>query len=99
MMAMYTRSLQLPDRSFFLFGPRGTRKTTWLRGAVPGARFYMLRAHIAYAAIGGDLGYWRTPSGSEVDFIWSRGKHARHLWPPWATRLCTGERAVDVGSP
>ncbi|MBX7115717.1 MAG: DUF4143 domain-containing protein, partial [Myxococcaceae bacterium] len=23
---------------------------------------------------GGSLSYWRTPSGSEVDFIWSRGK-------------------------
>jgi uncharacterized protein len=38
--------------------------------------FQELRAHVAYAAIGGDLGYWRTPSGSEVDFIWSRGEHA-----------------------
>ena len=28
---MYTRSLPLPNRSFFLFGPRGTGKTTWLR--------------------------------------------------------------------
>lgn len=25
---------------------------------------------------GGDLSYWRTPSGSEVDFIWKRGKEA-----------------------
>jgi predicted AAA+ superfamily ATPase len=28
---MYTRTLELPNRSFFLFGPRGTGKTTWLR--------------------------------------------------------------------
>jgi predicted AAA+ superfamily ATPase len=28
---MFTRLLQLPERSFFLFGPRGTGKTTWLR--------------------------------------------------------------------
>lgn len=28
---MYTRRLRRPDRSFFLFGPRGTGKTTWLR--------------------------------------------------------------------
>ncbi len=38
--------------------------------------FHELRAQVSYAAIGGELGYWRTPSGSEVDFIWSRGKHA-----------------------
>lgn len=28
---MYTRSLNKPNYSFFLFGPRGTGKTTWLR--------------------------------------------------------------------
>ena len=28
---MYTRSLTKPNYSFFLFGPRGTGKTTWLR--------------------------------------------------------------------
>ena len=26
--------------------------------------------------LGGDLHYWRMPSGSEVDFIWTRGKRA-----------------------
>jgi predicted AAA+ superfamily ATPase len=25
---------------------------------------------------GGQLHYWRTPSGSEVDFVWTRGSHA-----------------------
>ncbi len=28
---MYTRHLPLPKTSFFLFGPRATGKTTWLR--------------------------------------------------------------------
>jgi predicted AAA+ superfamily ATPase len=42
MMAMYTRLLDLPDRSFFLFGPRGTGKTTWLRQKLPDARWYDL---------------------------------------------------------
>jgi predicted AAA+ superfamily ATPase len=32
-----------------------------------------LRAWINRSGCGGDLGYWRTPSGSEVDFVWSRG--------------------------
>lgn len=33
---MYTRVLALPGRSFFLFGPRGTGKTTWLRTVLQG---------------------------------------------------------------
>jgi uncharacterized protein len=39
---MYTRLLALPDRSFFLFGPRGTGKTTWLRQALPDAIWFDL---------------------------------------------------------
>jgi predicted AAA+ superfamily ATPase len=34
--------LAAPRRSFFLFGPRGTGKSTWLRQAFPGARWYDL---------------------------------------------------------
>src|SRR5688572_18664852 len=41
-MATLGRFLQLPERSFFLFGPRGTGKTTWLRESVPGALFINL---------------------------------------------------------
>lgn len=32
-----------------------------------------LRAAIAHRRLGGQLHYWRTPSGSEVDFVWTRG--------------------------
>lgn len=32
-----TRSLSVPERSFFLFGARGTGKSTWLRHALPDA--------------------------------------------------------------
>lgn len=35
-----------------------------------------LRAHSSIANIGGEISYWRTPSGSEVDFVWSRGRRA-----------------------
>ena len=42
MLAMYTRRLLLPERSFLLLGPRGTGKTTWLRGRLPQARWYNL---------------------------------------------------------
>ena len=38
MPATYTRRLRLPPRSFPLLGPRGTGKTTWLRGELPRAR-------------------------------------------------------------
>lgn len=36
---MYQRELSPPDHSFFLFGPRGTGKSTWLRHAYPGAHW------------------------------------------------------------
>src|SRR5712692_1854330 len=42
MLAMYTRRLPLPERSFLLLGPRGTGKTTWLRAQLPHARWYNL---------------------------------------------------------
>lgn len=42
LLAVYTRLLALPARSFLLFGPRGTGKTTWLRQQLPDARWYDL---------------------------------------------------------
>lgn len=39
MLAMYRRLLELPDTSFFLFGPRATGKTTWLRQVLPDAHW------------------------------------------------------------
>jgi uncharacterized protein len=41
-MAMITRRLELPPRSFFLLGPRGTGKTTWLRSQLPAALWFDL---------------------------------------------------------
>ena len=44
---MYARQLTLPDRSFFLFGPRGTGKTTWLRQVLPNALWFdLLRTQV-----------------------------------------------------
>jgi len=37
-----TRLLKAPDRSFFLFGPRGVGKTTWLKAVLPEASFFDL---------------------------------------------------------
>jgi len=36
------RLLKLPDRSFFLFGPRGVGKTTWLKNVLPEAIYFDL---------------------------------------------------------
>jgi predicted AAA+ superfamily ATPase len=47
---------------------RGFLLETWV--------LHELRAAIAYGNLGGDLRYWRTPSGSEVDFIWTRARRA-----------------------
>ena len=44
-----TRLLEVPDRSFFLFGPRGTGKSTWLRDVLPKAvRLDLLDTALAY---------------------------------------------------
>jgi predicted AAA+ superfamily ATPase len=42
LLAVYTRNLTFPERSFFLFGPRGTGKTTWLRASIRSARWFDL---------------------------------------------------------
>lgn len=47
---------------------RGFLLETWV--------LHELRATIAYLNLGGELRYWRTPSGSEVDFIWTRANRA-----------------------
>jgi len=40
---MYSRILKPPqNKSFFLFGPRGTGKTTWLKAQFPNALYFDL---------------------------------------------------------
>jgi uncharacterized protein len=41
-MALIPRFLRIPEGSLFLFGPRGTGKTTWLRDRLPEALFVNL---------------------------------------------------------
>ena len=38
-MEFISRLFNVPDHSFFLFGPRGTGKSTWLRARLPDALF------------------------------------------------------------
>jgi predicted AAA+ superfamily ATPase len=47
---------------------RGFLLETWI--------LHELRATMAYEGLGGELRHWRTPSGSEVDFIWTRARRA-----------------------
>jgi predicted AAA+ superfamily ATPase len=62
-----------------------------------------LRAQIAYSDCGGELSYYRTPSGTEVDFIWTRASHAVGIevkasdrWRPEFTRSLTDLHAAGV---
>ena len=46
LLAMFTRCYPVPDHSFFLLGPRGTGKSTWLRQVLPDALWFdLLRTH------------------------------------------------------
>ncbi|MEM6274523.1 MAG: hypothetical protein AAF735_04705 [Myxococcota bacterium] len=51
---MIGRLLDLPERTFFLFGPRSTGKTTWLREHLPDARWKNLLLDADYLPLLGD---------------------------------------------
>lgn len=42
MTAMYTRSIMAPSQTFFLFGPRATGKTTWLKSCFETTKTYWI---------------------------------------------------------
>jgi len=47
---------------------RGAALETWM--------LHEIRAHVAHAGIGGELAYYRTSAGAEVDFVWTGGRRA-----------------------
>jgi uncharacterized protein len=50
MLSMITRRYDQPNHSFFLFGPRGTGKTTWLKHVLPDALWFdLLRTQVVLA--------------------------------------------------
>jgi predicted AAA+ superfamily ATPase len=51
----YKRLLHAPDKSFFLMGPRGTGKSTWIRETFPEAKVFNLLSEESY------LRYMREP--------------------------------------
>lgn len=50
-----------------------------------------LRAHMNIANTGGQIAYWRTPSQSEVDFVWSRGSRRVGIEVKAAVRWRSGD--------
>lgn len=44
---------RVPDRSFFLFGPRAIGKSVWLRQSLPQARYFDLLDHSLYLELSG----------------------------------------------
>ena len=67
---MYTRSLKPPARSFFLFGPRGTGKTTWLRKEYPNALWKNLLLDEVYLPLLGDASNLRKEVEALPDNSW-----------------------------
>jgi predicted AAA+ superfamily ATPase len=53
---LYARLLAAPRGSFFLLGPRGTGKSTWLRKTFPGACTFDLLDEARYQAFLADIG-------------------------------------------
>lgn len=51
---VFKRNLSLPTHSFFLFGPRGTGKTTWLKSVLPGALWFDLLDTKTYLSLNRD---------------------------------------------
>jgi len=56
---MYSRALKVPDHSFFLFGPRSTGKTTWLRERLGDALWFNLVSDRDYLPLLQDSGLFR----------------------------------------
>jgi predicted AAA+ superfamily ATPase len=56
-----------------------------------------LRAWINRSGCGGELAYWRTPAGSEVDFVWTRGETRVGIEVKAARRWRPGEAGALAG--
>ena len=78
------RIKEVQHPKFFLFDPGAARGLAGrLREPLESAErgplletlvLHELRAAVNCQNLGGTFSYWRTPSGSEVDFVWERGR-------------------------
>lgn len=64
------RLLQVPDRSFFLFGPRGVGKTSWLRAVLPDAIFFDLLDSNVYLELSRNPGHLEAMAGDLPENTW-----------------------------
>jgi predicted AAA+ superfamily ATPase len=68
--AVYGRLLSQPDGSFFLFGPRGTGKTTWARRQFAGAHWVDLLDEARYVGFLGDAALFGYEMGDLPERSW-----------------------------
>ncbi len=64
------RILKAPTRSFFLFGPRGVGKTTWLKKAFPGAPFIDLLNSLLHLELSQNPGRLKAIAGDLPENSW-----------------------------
>jgi uncharacterized protein len=64
------RLLRLPDRSFFLFGPRGVGKSTWLREVLPDASYFDLLDSSLYLELSQKPGNLEAMVGNVPEDSW-----------------------------
>jgi len=64
------RLLEPPDRSFFLFGPRGVGKTTWLRSVLPEAIYIDLLEASLFLELSRDPGRLEPMIGAQPENAW-----------------------------
>lgn len=64
------RLLKVPERSFFLFGPRGVGKSTWLRDVLPQGRFFDLLDSSLYLELSRDPSRLEAMAGSLGEDDW-----------------------------
>ena len=64
------RLLPCPDRSFFLFGPRGTGKSTWLRHVLPDALHLDLLDAALYLELSSDPHRLEAIAGNRIEGDW-----------------------------
>lgn len=65
-----SRLIKCPEVSFFLFGPRGTGKSTWLRHVLPGALYLDLLDASLYLELSGDPHRLEAMASSLSDRAW-----------------------------
>lgn len=64
------RLLKVPNRSFFLFGPRGVGKTTWLKEVLPNAFFFDLLDSSLYLELSQNPGHLEAMAGDLPEDSW-----------------------------